>query len=320
MDLPAHLRAAIDAALVATPLAALKTAGETLSSRYRAETRDGRLHLIDEVHAGAYVAARMPATFAAVRRAMEEVAIARSDFAPTRLLDVGSGPGTALWAACETWESIAEAECLEASEPIRAMAERLAADAFSFRPRFVSGDARRALDAARPADLVTLAYVLDELSPQEGARLVLDLWAKTTDTLLIVEPGTPAGWRRIITVRDALLREGAHVVAPCAHEKACPVGEPDWCHFAQRLARSRTHRQVKGGEAPFEDEKFCYLAVSREPPSAVRERVLAMPRTASGLVRLKLCTHGGMLEERVVTKREGATFKAARKSGWGDAW
>ena len=34
------------------------------------------------------------------------------------------------------------------------------------------------------------------------------MWAKTRDTLLVVEPGTPAGYARIIALRDATDRRG----------------------------------------------------------------------------------------------------------------
>ncbi|MFD2236211.1 small ribosomal subunit Rsm22 family protein [Aureimonas populi] len=320
MELPAPLRRAIEDALAETPLDALRRAGETLSQRYRAETRDGRLHIGDDLRARAYVAARMPATYAAIREAMAQTAGARPDLAPRSLLDVGAGPGTVLWAAADAFDGLCAATLLEASDPIRRMAERLAGGAFAFAPAFVAGDARKALAAAAPADLVTLSYVLDEVSPEEGRRLVAELWGRTQGVLIIVEPGTPAGWRRILAARAQLLAGGAHLVAPCPHHEACPVAAPDWCHFARRLPRSRLHRLVKGGEAPFEDEKFAYLAVARTPAPGPRARILSMPRGGGGRISLKLCRDDGALEERVVSRRDGEAFKAARRAMWGGAF
>ncbi len=63
MELPASLRHAVDGALEGVALADLKRASEILSRRYRAETRDGRLHICDELAAKAYLAARLPATY-----------------------------------------------------------------------------------------------------------------------------------------------------------------------------------------------------------------------------------------------------------------
>src|SRR5690606_30783486 len=106
---------------------------------------------------------------------------------------------------------------------------------------------------------------------------------------VIVEPGTPAGWQRILAVRQQLIAAGAHVLAPCPHENPCPIAPPDWCHFARRVARSRLHRLAKDAEVPWEDEKFIYVAASRLPAGAHRPRVLAPPKPGSGKVLLKLC-------------------------------
>jgi ribosomal protein RSM22 (predicted rRNA methylase) len=70
---------------------------------------------------------------------------------------------------------------------------------------------------------------------------------------------------------------------------------------------------------PWEDEKFIYVAASRTPAETLAARVLAPPQTASGTVRLKLCQADGTAAEKLVTRREGATFKAARRADWGDA-
>ncbi|MCR4268992.1 small ribosomal subunit Rsm22 family protein [Nitratireductor sp. ZSWI3] len=318
MELPAPLRQAVDALLEGTPLAEIRRAGDLLSRRYRSETRDGRLHVGDALAAKAYLATRLPATYAAMRHCVSDIAGRRESFAPSSLLDVGAGPGTALFAALDEWPELTRAAMVEASGAIRQAGEALAAIA----PLAISWHAihvEDGLPGLEPADLVTLGYVLDELPPAARDRLVDRLWALTADMLVIVEPGTPAGWQRILEARRRLIGHGAHVIAPCPHEADCPIQAPDWCHFSRRVARSRLHRMAKGGDVPWEDEKFSYVAVSRHPPADRPARVLAPPNTASGMVRLKLCRMDGALEERLVTRREGPAFKAARKADWGDA-
>ncbi len=319
MELPAQLRQGVDALLEGTPLAALKDAGKALSGRYRAEVRDGRLHMADDLAVKAYLAQRLPATFAAVRAAMGALEEARPGFSPATLLDIGAGPGTAPWAASDTWPSLGRATLLEASAPVRAAGQALARE-MPVRCDWLSGDATLALPAIEAADLVTLAYVLDELPPASLPKLVDRLWALTAGTLLVVEPGTPAGWRRILDVRAQLIAAGGHVTAPCPHHAACPLAAPDWCHFSRRVARSRLHRLAKDADVPWEDEKFIYLAVSREPATAPNAaRVLAPPRAGSGKVALKLCRPDGTAVERLFTKRDGEAYKAARRADWGDA-
>lgn len=79
MELPAQLRQAVDELLENTPLADLKGAAKALSERYRAETRDGRLHMAADLAVKAYLATRLPATYAAVRASLNAIDEARPD-------------------------------------------------------------------------------------------------------------------------------------------------------------------------------------------------------------------------------------------------
>uniref|UniRef100_UPI001FEDF9D0 small ribosomal subunit Rsm22 family protein n=1 Tax=Mesorhizobium mediterraneum TaxID=43617 RepID=UPI001FEDF9D0 len=112
---------------------------------------------------------------------------------------------------------------------------------------------------------------------------------------------------------------GAHVLAPCPHEAPCPLVPPDWCHFSQRVARSRLHRLAKDADVPWEDEKFIYVAASRQAVAPPQARVIAPPKSGSGKVLLKLCEKDGSADEKLFTKRDGDVFKAARRLDWGDA-
>jgi ribosomal protein RSM22 (predicted rRNA methylase) len=316
MQLPPSLRAAIERELDGIALADLARASEALSYRYRAEVQDGRLHLADDAAARAYLTTRLPATFAAISAALAGVAEVRPDFAPRSALDAGAGPGTATWAAAQRWDSLEDATLVEASPAIRAVGECLGLAL----PRVTWLAAR--LDAAlagiSPRDLVLLAYVLDELPEAARDPLIKQLWTLTTDTLLIVEPGTPAGWKRILRTRDILIESGAHILAPCPHTAACPLTAPDWCHFSARVARSRLHREAKGGTVPWEDEKFIYVAASRQPGLRAEARVIAPPRASKAAVTLKLCQDDGYAADRVFAKRAGGSFKIARRLDWGD--
>jgi ribosomal protein RSM22 (predicted rRNA methylase) len=165
---------------------------------------------------------------------------------------------------------------------------------------------------------VTIAYVFNELPPEARAPVLARAWQATADTLVVIEPGTPAGWQRILAARRQLIDAGGYVIAPCPHAQACPLVAPDWCHFAERVARSRLHRQAKGADVPWEDEKFSYIAVSRQPtPSSAASRVIASPRKASGRVTLKLCRPDGSAGERLFSRRDGELYKRASRCDWG---
>ena len=319
MELPRPLRQAVDRALSGIALADLAAAAAVLSQRYREERRDGRLHIASDRDALAYLAVRLPATYAAVRASFAAVAEARPDFAPKTMLDIGAGPGTAVWAAADCWPDLADALLVEASPTFQACAERLAAEAQLPQVTWRIADiASQTVDWA-PADLVTVAYVFNELAPKFRQSALERLWRETADILVIVEPGTPAGWQRILAARRQLIESGAHVIAPCPHAYPCPLQPPDWCHFVQRIARSRLHRQAKDAAVPWEDEKFSYVAVSRKPAPTAGARVIARPRKASGRVILKLCRSDGSAADQLFSRRDGAAFKRAWRCDWGSS-
>ena len=319
MELPAPLRQGVERLLDKVPLPILKQAAKTLSDRYRAELRDGRLHMAEDMAVKAYLATRLPATYAAVRASLDSLSEAHPDFAPKTLLDVGAGPGTMLWATTAVWPDLEAAVLLEASAAARKVGQSLATDAIAARTDWLAGDATIDLADCQPADLVTAAYVLDEIVPASLPRLIGRLWQLTSDTLLIVEPGTPAGWQRVLAVRAQLIEAGAHILVPCPHQAPCPLSAPDWCHFSRRVARSRLHRLAKDADVPWEDEKFIYIAASRHSTPVRPARVIAPPKAGSGKVLLKLCEPDGGAGERLFTKRDGELFRAARRLDWGDA-
>jgi ribosomal protein RSM22 (predicted rRNA methylase) len=318
MQLPPALRDAIDRELEGVSLRDLARASDALSQRYRAEVRDGRLHLSDELTARAYLNTRLPATFAAISSALGAVKDVRPDFAPRSLLDAGAGPGTATWAAAQHWSSVQDAILVEASPAIRTVGQRLLQPLALDQVTWLPAGLDTGLADLAPRDLVLIAYVLDELPQAARERLIAQLWRVTADTLVIVEPGTPTGWQRILQARDLLIAADAHLLAPCPHARACPLTAPDWCHFSARVARSRQHREAKRGTVPWEDEKFIYLAASRKPRIRPEPRVIAPPHVQKSGIELALCQPDGTASKRIFPKRDREAFAAVRRLEWGD--
>lgn len=319
MELPAPLRHAIDEALEGVSVAALSEASRRLTQFYRSDTRTGALGL-DDSAVRAYLAVRLPATYAALRASLGAVAQAAPDFAPSTQFDAGAGPGTAFFAARDCWPSLQNATLAEQSRAMRMLGEQLTEQAGGKPVHWLAVDLASMSDLGGPFDLVTAAYVVNELAPDAARRVIERLWSATLGVLVVVEPGSPGGWDRILAVREHLISLGAHILAPCPHALKCPLQVPDWCHFARRVARSRLHRLAKEADVPWEDEKFIYLAASRRPPTLAASRVLAPPRRGSGQVALKLCRPDGRAVQRLVTRRESEDFRTARRLDWGDAW
>jgi ribosomal protein RSM22 (predicted rRNA methylase) len=316
-DLPAELKAALDARLEGLSRNAAAGRAASMSRTYRDGGGSGAIK--SETDALAYALARMPATYAAVVASLNALHDIRPDFAPTSLLDIGAGPGTATWAAAEAFSSLQDFNLLDANGALRSLALDLARKSARLRGMaYEPGQARSLLGHADAADLVIASYMIGEIGDAEQKSLGELMWAKARDTLLVVEPGTPAGYARILALRERLIALGAHVAAPCPHDGKCPLQAPDWCHFTQRLSRSRAHMQVKGVELPFEDEKFAYVALTRAPVAQRPARVLAQPDVTKVEVTAKLCTPGGLAIAKV-PRRAKADYARARRWRWGDA-
>lgn len=317
-DLPAELKAALDGKLRGFSRSDAAGRAASISKTYRGGGNSGAIR--SEADALAYALARMPATYAAVTASLNALVELRPGLAPVSLLDIGAGPGTASWAAAEAFPSLREFTLLDANEALRALALDLARDSTRLREiGYERGEARAALVKADAADVVIASYMIGEIGDGERRALAEAMWAKTNDTLLVVEPGTPAGYARVVALREHLIALGAHVAAPCPHDGKCPLQAPDWCHFTQRLQRSRAHMQVKGAEVPFEDERFSYAALMRTPVESRRlSRVLAQPAVSKVEVAAKLCTPEGLSFIKV-PRRAKAEYASARRWRWGDA-
>ncbi|MEU7553871.1 small ribosomal subunit Rsm22 family protein [Streptomyces sp. NPDC044571] len=320
------LRSALGGLLDGLPPKQAAAAVERLIANYRGRTPTDAPVLRDRSDVAAYAAYRMPATFEAVRAALDGLAEAAPDWVPGSHVDVGGGTGAATWAVDTTWDGPRTTTVLDWAEPALALGRELAASSPSAVLR--GAEWRRAVIGAGlalpEADLVTVSYVLGELTP-EARRAVVAEAARAGQAVVLIEPGTPEGYLRIREAREQLIGAGLRVAAPCPHDGTCPieVGR-DWCHFSARVSRSSLHRQVKGGSLPYEDEKFSYVAATRFPVEPAPFRITRKPQIRKGLVLLDLCgpSEGPSagLTRATVTKRHGDLYKAARDADWGREW
>ncbi|KAF5774695.1 putative ribosomal protein Rsm22 [Helianthus annuus] len=252
----------------------------------------------------AYVASRMPAVFSACHRVLTEVKRRLPEFTPTKVLDFGAGTGSAFWALREVWpNSVKVVNLIEPSQSMQRAGQSLIKDLKNL-PHIQSYGSLQALNQtfskpdrkdARKHDLVIASYVLGEIpSFKDRITIVRQLWDLTQDVLILMEPGTPHGSDIISQVRSHILwmekrksrklekasdqtskdlmtqKCGAHIVAPCPHDGACPLDNSGkYCHFVQRLQRTTSQLAYKQSNGiplrGFEDEKFSYVVFRRGP-------------------------------------------------------
>ena len=322
-----ELRAALAVLLDGLPPKQAVQAVERLIANYRGRTPTDAPVLRDRADVAAYAAYRMPATFEAVRAALGAFAERLPQWSPATHVDIGGGTGAATWAAAATWKGH-QSTVLDWAQPALDLGRELA-DGVLPDVRWQRQVLDESLAVPADTDLVTVSYVLGELRPETRRAVVAA--ASTAQAVVLIEPGTPEGYRRIIAAREQLVEAGLRIVAPCPHSDTCPIisgaGNPppagaagDWCHFAARVSRSSLHRQVKGGSLPYEDEKYSYVAATRTDASPAASRIVRKPQLRKGQVLLDLCTAKEGLQRATVTKRHGDLYRAARDAAWGDDW
>ena len=322
MRLPAELQDAIQRETDKVDRHKLAQAAAQLSERYKAADFSAPA-IASEAHRAAYLAVRMPATYAAIRRVFAEIKLRATGQEVAGLLDLGSGPGTALFAAAEQFPQLRQATLLESDAEWIALGKRLAEQSESLvvqQAQWLRQDLRSGL-SCQAHDLLVISYTLGEL-PQAAAEAVLNkAWKCAGKFLVVIEPGTRRGFTAINTARSALLANASALLAPCPHHFTCPMAAAgDWCHFAQRVERTSQHRQLKGGALGYEDEKFSYLVAAKNDSPFKGERIVRHPGKHSGHVQLALCTAEGKIENRTITRSSKEVYKRARKIEWGDVW
>jgi ribosomal protein RSM22 (predicted rRNA methylase) len=304
--IPKTLREALEREAAALPPAELAAAARKLSEAYR---QGAPVRLYRRTDLAAYALTRMPATFAALSAVFSELS-----FIPKSMIDFGAGPGTSLWAAQSVFGTVPTATLVEQNTNWAGFAEQLGLPAGTWR----HADVRRLGGTPETYDLAVLSYVLNEMPTGDAAGLLRYAWDATGSALALIEPGTPAGFARVLEARRLLIEWGAQIAAPCPHSAECPLQKPDWCHFGVRVERTRAHRFAKGGELGYEDEKFSYVLATRTTPAAPAARVLRHPLHSAGRAELKLCTASGLLT--LIAGKKHPDWKQARKASWGDRW
>lgn len=317
--LPEYILKALEAQLSGNSQKQLRQASETLSSSYR--TKQPGRHLQPERSIAAYLATRLPATYAVNAAVMAELKQVAPDFNPQSLLELGAGPGTATLAAMQHYPDLGELTLIEREQSMIKAGKALFAAGPGALPKahWLSFNLPNLPEKLKSPDLVLMSYVVNEMGPARRTELYAQLDKLQPEVIIAIEPGTPEGSQHLIEMRRDFIERNWQVWAPCPHQQDCPLAADDWCHFSQRLTRSSLQRYLKQGSQNYEDEKFAYLILSRQPATKpAAGRILRHPLIKKGHLDLKLCTTEG-LHQQTVSKSD-PHYRLARKADWGDSW
>ena len=310
MQLPPALREYITAQASLVPLPELERACTAMSAHYRGREGTSSLALSPQAKTTAYLVTRLPATYVAAHAVLSELKHRLGNVAS--LLDLGAGPGVATLAARGLFPAL-DATLVESDPAFTAIARDLLPGA-----TFLGQDLRSTASYP-PHDVVVASYALGELPPAHRLRVVERAWRAARLALVVVEPGSPAGFAVVREIRDRLLSSGASMAAPCPHEGACPIVAPDRCHFAARLERTSLLRRMKHATLGYEDEKFSYVILTKMDVERAGARIIRRPEHRPGLIQLTLC-RGDAIRAEGVGRRNPSAFRSARRAQWGEEW
>jgi ribosomal protein RSM22 (predicted rRNA methylase) len=323
LSLPENLEAAIREMLKSLPASQWMSEAQALSRRYRGEREASSPILArGEEQALAYLAQILPATFAQLSGAITAVSVQAPNWQPGSLLDIGSGPGTTLWAAIAQWPSLTHFTAWEREPAFIKIGQRLAQASEQLAQSSVTWEridvSRQLKQISETYDLIVIGHVLNELKPGVQQQSVAWAWEHCTGVVLLVEPGTSATFPALKSAREQLLALGARTLAPCPHDHPCPLVD-DWCHFPQRLQRPPFQRRAKAALSQWEDCKFAYAAMARFAPANVPQaRIIRDPQITKVFAEVRLCTADGIVQHRD-GKNDREAFKRTKKLQWGDA-
>lgn len=257
------------------------------------------------------------------------------------VIDWGSGAGSGLWASTNTFQkptSASEEPRLSTSniftylgidkrDGLVAIGKRLLRDtdlgalSATWQRSFREDDK---IKRSEGLDTLALsAFMLSTLqTPLARKKFVKELWESGAHTIVLIDHKTKAGFQNIAEAREYLLEmgrkelndpetsdwpvRGAHVVAPCPHDGACPLYSGKSvslvCGFSQRLQRPSFVRLTKHAREGHEDIEYSYIAIQRGPrPSIVGEGISTQVRSVGrvGAVGREEAEQIRLKEERV---------------------
>lgn len=317
MNIPTALQQAIDILVKGMDSNKMREDVTNISNRYIYESGKGKSLVKSSDEVIAYAVSRMPATYCSVYTVLKHMCELYDGQIKT-LLDLGAGTGAVSWAAEDIF-LLDSFTCVEREKSMIEIAQKLMTSAGKplQNAKWHQADVISELKIGK-YDFVTASYVMNELRNNTKSTFLDNLWNNSSNVIMIIEPGTQVGYNNILTAREYLIKKGASVIAPCTHNGICGLEEEDWCHFSCRLQRNKLEKYVKKGDAPFEDEKFSYIIVSKNKVNNMNlKRIIRHPIIDKGYINLKICSADGIRDDKITSKNTAA-YKFAKKAKWDD--
>ena len=310
-------RRGIDEIVAAGDRREVERAARALSESYRAGGSAATRAARTNGDVAAYLATRAPATYAAAAAVFEQIRLARPEWAPTSVVDLGAGPRHRRLGGSRG-----------VARDLDGLTRRGGAGDGARRKgscrRRAGGAARRALDGGRRrrrrSEGGSRARLLrDRRARAGGAR-------RLRRSRLVARRGhaRDRGAGNDGGLRARARRPGSRHGGRRLHARAVPARQPLPAERRRLVplrdtAPAKPHASAREGRRARLRGREVRL---RRPlpwpaPPVSGARIIRRPDLRQGHVVLDLCTTEG-LERRTVSRRDGAEYRKARKLGWGD--
>ncbi|MBP9719087.1 MAG: hypothetical protein KBD46_01340 [Candidatus Levybacteria bacterium] len=325
-NLPEPINAAITQILASQPTPEWVQRSIKLHERYMNKQIDHAFGYIeDQVDALAYLALRTPATYAQIFGSFSHITDTLMDFKPKTMLDIGSGPGTGVWAAKQIWDSLEEATCLDRERSFLTLGREISnAASLSVKLSLQQGNAAYIIENdTTKYDIVLLANMLGELDTAQRDHLIGSAYNHCKGIMVIVEPGTPEGSAIVYKAAKSLSHE--QILAPYSNNTLIEDTN-HWLHFPQRFIRPEFQRRVRQHmrdsslmASDWEEAKYAYVAIGNNMISTKPwGRCVGAPTLYKGYLQIPIMTTDGM-EVVKVMKRHKQQYLFAKKLKWGES-
>ena len=283
-------------------------------------------YLKDKSLRQAYLLYFVPSNLAKIRLPLRELSLHRKEILSReqlRVLDIGSGPGTALLGVleffsqqekrpliqCTAIDQVGE-NLKDAEDLFRSWRDKTGIDASL---RTVKSEAGKAMDrlAGDRYEIIILSNVMNELFHGDGDRIakrsaflksILKRLLAPDGSCIIIEPALRETSREMLEAGQGLFEEGFHVYSPCLVNEKCPalVNPKDWCHEDVPWDPPGFVQEIDSRIGLRKDSlKFSYLVLRKDGLSLADVygenafRVVSEPLVSKGKIEFYICGKGG---------------------------
>lgn len=294
-------------------------------------------YMSDDGFRAAYIAHFLMVNAAKVMHCLHQIVTAKCmpKGEPLRIFDLGCGPGTAALAASLFFrgsmpkrrvEFTCADSCEEAIEDAKRIFCRIAPSNHSITTAsgLLQKSNFKSIFGKNRYDFILASNFFNEIKKREESnrmcKIILDEYLSADGCLVIVDPALRITTRSLMALRDMIAGEaGAHVLAPCLHEKKCPMlalNKRDWCHFYIEWEMPNIIRnmdELVGTTHDYLKMGFLIIVSSgqmKENEHAESGRVVSSLLKSRGKAELVVCTDRGALTRLSRLERDASECNA----------